>query len=65
MTPDRATRAALIGIVASLAWVALRPHLAPRSVEAQGAVMKVDLERIGGRLLSSGVVPLRCVERGP
>ena len=65
MSPDRVTRAALVVIAASLAWMAMRPHLAPRSVEAQAAVMRVDLERIGGRLLSSGVVPLRCVERGP
>jgi hypothetical protein len=52
-------------IAVSLAWMAARPHVAPRSVEAAGETVRVDLERIGGRLLVGGVVPLRCVERGP
>jgi hypothetical protein len=65
MSPDRLSRAALAVIAASLAWMAVRPHVAPQSVEAAGEVVRVDLERIGGRLLTGGVVPLRCVERGP
>jgi hypothetical protein len=65
MRPDRLSRAALVAIAASLAWMAVRPHVAPRSVEAAGEAVRVDLERIGGRLLTGGVVPLRCVERGP
>jgi hypothetical protein len=65
MTPDRITRAALVVIAVSLAWMAARPHVAPRSVEAAGETVRVDLERIGGRLLVGGVVPLRSVERGP
>jgi hypothetical protein len=65
MSPDRLGLAALVVIAVSLAWVAVRPHVAPRSVEAASETVRVDLERIGGRLLSAGVVPLRCVEREP
>ena len=65
MTPDRITRTALVVIAAALAWMAMRPHVAPPPAEATGATVKVDLERIGGRALLGGVVPLRCVERGP
>jgi hypothetical protein len=65
MRADRVTRATLVVIAAALAWMALRPHVAPPPVEASGPAIKVDLERIGGRLLTAGIVPLRCVERGP
>jgi hypothetical protein len=65
MRADRVTGAALVAIAASVGWMAVRPHVAPRSVEASGTAVKVDLERVGGRLLLGGVVPLRCVERGP
>jgi hypothetical protein len=65
MSADRISRTALVAIAASLAWIAVRPHVAPPSVEASGTVVKVDLERVGGRLLTAGVLPLRCVERGP
>jgi hypothetical protein len=65
MTPDRITRAALVVIAISLAWMAARPDVAPPAAEATGATVKVDLERIGGRALLGGVLPMRCVERGP
>jgi hypothetical protein len=65
VSADRISRTALVVIAASLAWIAVRPHVAPPSVEASATAVKVDLERIGGRLLTGGVVPLRCVERGP
>lgn len=65
MRPDRITRAALAVIAAALAWMAMRPHLAPLPAEATRATVKVDLERIDGRALVSGVVPPPCVELGP
>jgi hypothetical protein len=65
MMADRITRAALVVIAVSLAWMAARSHVAPPPAEATGATVKVDLERIGGRALLGGVLPMRCVERGP
>jgi hypothetical protein len=65
MTPDWITRAALVVIAVSFAWMAARPHVAPSPAEATAATVKVDLERIGGRAILNGIVPLRCVERGP
>jgi hypothetical protein len=65
VTPDRITRTALVVIATALAWMAIRPHVAPPPAEATGATVKVDLERIGGRAIVNGIIPLRCVERGP
>ena len=49
----------------ALMWVALRPHVRPDSAEASRETVTVNLERIGGRLLLDGVVPIRCSDRRP
>jgi hypothetical protein len=45
MSSDRLSRAALVVIDSSLAWMAVRPHVAPRSVEAAGETVRVDQTR--------------------
>ncbi len=66
---DRLTRTALLVIAAALAWLAawtsLTPLLAPRRAEAQREALAVNLERIGGRYLTGGAVPVRCADLRP
>jgi hypothetical protein len=62
---DRLTRACLVVTALSLAWLAARPHLMPQAAEAARVTVAVDLERIGGRYLSGGVVPVRCADLRP
>jgi hypothetical protein len=66
---DSVTRASLVVIAAALAWLAaaqnLGPLLAPSRAEAQRDVVSVNLERIGGRYLTGGAVPIRCADLRP
>jgi hypothetical protein len=62
---DRFSRACLVVAVLCLAWIAARPHLMPQIAEAARETVAVDLERIGGRYLSGGAIPVRCVDLRP
>lgn len=64
MTPgaDRLTRVLLAVIALALVWLALRPHLVPSPAEATRETVNVNLERIGGRALWDGTIPVRCVK---
>jgi hypothetical protein len=48
-----------------LVWIAIRPHIAPGLAEATRETVSVNLERIGGRFLSGGAIPIRCVDAKP
>jgi hypothetical protein len=62
---DRLIRACLVVAALSLAWIAARPHLMPATAEAARETVAVDIERIGGRYLSGGVIPVRCADLRP
>jgi hypothetical protein len=61
--PDRVRRWLLVLIAFGVAWIALRPHLLPPPAEAEREVLQVNIERVGGRYLTNGVIPLRCEGR--
>ncbi|MBI3636587.1 MAG: hypothetical protein HY216_10340 [Candidatus Rokubacteria bacterium] len=58
--PSRIARWLVVVAVLSLAWIALRPHVLPQAAEAGREVVQVDLQRVGGRYLTNGVLPVRC-----
>jgi hypothetical protein len=66
---DRVSRACLLVITAALTWLAATATvgvpLAPSRAEAQRETVSVNLERIGGRYLSGGTVPIRCADLRP
>jgi hypothetical protein len=66
---DRVSRACLLVIAGALTWLAANTTvshlLAPARAEAQRETVSVNLERIGGRYLSGGVVPVRCADLRP
>jgi len=59
--PDRLTRALLAMIALALGWMALRPHVLPAPAEATREAVAVNLERVGGRFLTGGAIPVSCV----
>ncbi len=63
MTPDYVTRFLLALIAFALSWLALRPHVLPPPSEAAREIVTVNLEQVGGRFLTGGVVPVRCIDR--
>jgi hypothetical protein len=58
--PDRLVRWLLLVIALGLGWQALRPELAPARAEPGCEPVHVNLERVGGRFLGTGLIPLRC-----
>lgn len=64
MTPgaDRLTRVLLAVIAVALAWLALRPHVLPAPAEGARDTVSVNIERIGGRTLWDGTIPVKCVK---
>lgn len=56
--PDRLVRCLLLLITLALAWQVLRPALAPAWAEAGRETVSVNLERVGGRFLGTGVIPI-------
>jgi hypothetical protein len=57
---DRISRFSLLLIALALAWIALRPHLAPIPAEGAREAVSINIERVGGRLLTTGTIPIRC-----
>lgn len=64
---DRLTHALLAVVAVAVVWIALRPGPPPAlaagpggAVSANGAV-SVTIERVGGRTLVEGVLPVKCV----
>jgi hypothetical protein len=62
---DGLTRTCLIVATLALVWIAARPHVMPGAAEAARETVAVDLERIGGRFLSGGTLPVRCADLKP
>jgi hypothetical protein len=62
---DRLTRTCLVVMALALAWIAARPHAVPGAAEAARETVAVDLERIGGRYVTGGVIPVRCADLRP
>lgn len=58
--PDRLARWLLVAIALALAWQALRPQAAPAPAEASRGAVAIDIERVGGRFLGDGVIPVKC-----
>ena len=58
--PDRFTRCLVVLIALGLAWQVLRPHVTPLTVEASRDTVGVNIERIGGRFLTDGAIPMKC-----
>ena len=54
------TRMLLAIIAVSLTWLAIRPHVMPTPAEASRETIAVNLERIGGRFLIDGTIPVKC-----
>ena len=54
------TRCFVILIAVALVWQALRPQAFPTSAEAGRETVTVNLERIGGRYLTNGIIPVDC-----
>jgi hypothetical protein len=57
---DRISRFSLLVIALALAWMALRPHLLPAPAEGARETVSINIERVGGRLLTTGTIPIRC-----
>ena len=59
--PDRVTRWLLVLIALSLAWQALHPHVTPVPAEAAREITNINIERVGGRFLTEGAIPVKCI----
>ena len=57
---DAVTRVLLAVIALALVWIAVRPHLVPAAAEGARETVSINIERVGGRLLTTGVIPIRC-----
>jgi hypothetical protein len=58
---DRLVRWLLVGIALALAWQTLRPHAGPAPAEASREATAINIERVGGRFLTEGVIPVKCI----
>ncbi|MGH7703773.1 MAG: hypothetical protein ACREMO_11810 [Gemmatimonadales bacterium] len=67
MTPttDRLSRFFLAVIALALVWIAARPHVHPAPAEAGREAIIVDIERVAGRFLTRGAIPIRCGDLRP
>jgi hypothetical protein len=61
-TVDGLTRTCLVVVALTLVWIAARPHVMPGATEAARETVSVDLERVGGRYLSGGAIPVHCAD---
>jgi hypothetical protein len=64
-TSDRLSRLLLAVIALALVWIALRPHVLPAPAEAGRESVSVDIERVAGRFLVGGAIPIRCADLRP
>ena len=62
---DRVGQLILIVIAIALVWIAVRPHLLPGPAEASRETLSINLERVGGRYLTNGMIPVHCTGRLP
>jgi len=58
--PDRLSRLLLLILALAVVWQVVQPHLAPARAEAGRETVTVNLERIGGRHLPNGIIPVQC-----
>jgi len=58
---DRITQALLAVIALVLMWHALRPHVTPVAAEGARDVININVERIDGRYLTDGAIPVKCI----
>jgi hypothetical protein len=57
---DRLTPWLIVAIAVTLAWQTLRPHVAPVAAEASREMTNINIERVGGRFLIDGAIPMKC-----
>jgi hypothetical protein len=53
----------VVVIALGIVWLAVRPHVVPPAAEAAREAVQVNIERVGGRYLTGGVIPVRCEGR--
>jgi hypothetical protein len=59
---DWLTRLLLVVLTLAVAWQVVQPHLAPAHAEAGREMVTVNLERIGGRHVTNGIIPVQCAD---
>jgi hypothetical protein len=59
---DRLSRLLLVVLSFAVAWLLVQPYFGPSRAEAQREAVTVNLERVGGRQLLDGVIPIRCAD---
>jgi len=57
---DWLSRVLLLILALAVAWQVAQPHLTPAQAEAGRETVTVNLERIGGRHLLNGIIPIKC-----
>jgi len=62
---DRVGQLLVAVIALAVVWIAVRPHLLPGPAEASRETLSINLERVGGRYLTDGMIPVRCIGRLP
>lgn len=62
---DRVLQLLVAVIALAVVWIAVRPHLLPGPAEASRETVSISIDRIGGRHLMDGVLPVRCIGRLP
>jgi hypothetical protein len=62
---DRVGQLLLAVIALALVWIAARPHLLPGPAEASRETLSINIERVGGRYLTNGTIPVHCIGRLP
>jgi hypothetical protein len=62
---DRVGQLLMAVIALAVVWIAVRPHLLPGPAEAGRETLSINLERVGGRYLTDGMIPVHCTGRRP
>ena len=62
---DRVLQLLLAVIALAVVWIAARPHLLPGPAEASRETVSINIERVGGRYLTNGMIPVHCTGRLP
>lgn len=63
--PDQVSRVLLLIVALAVAWQLPHHHLTPAGAEAGRETVTVNLERIGGRHLLNGIIPIKCGDVRP
>jgi hypothetical protein len=63
--PDRLSRLLLLVLALAVAWQVAQPYLVPSRAEAGREALSINIERVGGRFLGAGALPVRCADVRP